>query len=128
MAESKTYSTGPNDAIMWKHKIDNGGIMTDPNNPSRTVIVINNKATDTIQCMIYFRDMLTAANATHHKPDAQIESPVGFWKRFNPNWRKFHKLKKLIQQNNVARENHSFLGKLHNVFPGTFDDFIFGKK
>lgn len=113
---------------MWKHKIDNGGIMTDPLNPSRTVIIVNNKATETIQCLIYFKDMVTASNAITHKPDAQVEASVGFWKKFDSNHRKFEKLKKLIQQNKAARDNNSFLSKLHSVFPGTFDEYIFGKK
>jgi hypothetical protein len=127
-AESKSFSTGPSDAIMWKHKVDNGGLMPDPNNPSRTVIIINNRATGTIQCLIYFKDMVSAANAISHKPDAQVEAGTGWWKRMDSNHRKFMKLKVLIQQNNAARDNNVFLSKLYSVFPGTFDQYIFGKK
>ena len=128
VAESKSFSAGPSDAIMWKHKIDNGGIIQDPTQPTRTVIIVNNKATETIQCLIYFKDMISAANAISHKPDAQVESKVSYFKKWDSNYRKFEKLKKLIQANNASRENNSFLNKLHQVFPGTFDDYIFGKK
>ena len=128
MAESKSFSNPPSDAIMWKHKIDNGVIMSDPLNPTRTVIIVNNKATETIQCFIFFRDMLNAGNAMNHKPDAQVEAKVGFFRKWDSNYRKFEKLKKLIKSNNTARENNSFLSKLHQVFPAAFDDYIFGKK
>jgi len=128
IAESKSFSAGPSDAIMWKHKVDNGGLMQDPNNPSRTVVIINNRATDTMQCYIYSRDMISASNAVSHKSDAQVEAGFTFWKRFDSNHRKFIKLKKLIQQYNASRDNNTFLSKLHSVFPGTFDEYIFGKK
>ena len=128
-AETSSFTSGPNDSILWKPRIESGGgIMTDPNNPSRTVIIVNNKATDTIQCFIYFKDMISTANALSHKADAQVECDIGFWSRFDPNWRKFQKLKKLIQANSASREDHAFLGKLHDVFPGCWDPFIFGKK
>ena len=129
VAEAKSFSAGPSDAIMWKHKIENGDIIQDPTQPMRTVIIVNNKATETIQCFIHFRDMISATNAMNHKPDAQVESKaVGFFRKWDSNYRKFEKLKRLIQQNNAARENTSFLNKLHTVFPGCWDEYIFGKK
>ena len=128
MLDAKSFSALPNNAIIWKHKIDNGGIIQDPHNPMRTVIVVNNRTTKTIQCFIHFRDMISANNAMNHKPDAQVEAKIGIFKILDANHRKFKKLKKLIQQNNAAKDNNIFLSKLHSVFPGCWDDFIFGKK
>lgn len=127
----KPYFGSSNDTIMWRPRVptdQTGTYAPDPNNPSRSVIIFFNKNTKEIQCCIYMTSLTKASDGIHLRPDAKIDCFINkYFYLISPNYRKFQLLKKLIQKRDRDAENDKFLRKLHNVFPGTFDDFIFGK-
>jgi hypothetical protein len=126
----RSFTVSASEAIMWKHRVevDSGSYIPDPNNPTRTIVVIHNKSTHRMTCNIYFRDMINIANTASHTAEATCEAKLGFFVTFDSNYKKFNKLKSLIVKHSRAKESNTFLSKLHAVFPGTFDEYIFGKK
>ena len=102
---------------------NNNDIISNP----RTVMVTFNSSTCMIDCKIYFRTVLIGGTASNFKPDASMAIPVTF-KMFNKPYRMFKALRTSIVKRKKDSEGDEFLKKLHSVFPGTFDDYIFGKQ
>jgi len=129
LTDTKSFSNVINDAIVWKHRIEQeSSFIADPHNPARTVIVVHNKATEEIQCFIYMTDIKNVNSMNSLKADAEMVAQIGTIRLFDANYRRFMQLKKLIQKRNKDKEKDKFLSKLYSIFPGTFDDHIFGKK
>lgn len=127
--ELRSFTNVVNDAIMWKHRIEvDKAYVPDPHNPTRAIVVIHNRNADEIQCFIYMSDIKSINNAASSKADAEMVSPIGSFRFLDRNYRKFQTLKKLIIRRNKNAEKDKFLSKLYSIFPGTFDDHIFGKK
>jgi hypothetical protein len=127
--ELKSFVGGTNEAIMWKHRVEvDKSYMPDPHNPARTVVVINNKHAEEIQCFIFMSALTSINNAASSKADADMSSPVGIFRFLDKNHKKFKKLKNMIVKREKNKECDKFLSKLYAIFPGTFDDHIFGKK
>jgi 23S rRNA U2552 (ribose-2'-O)-methylase RlmE/FtsJ len=97
----------------------------DPNSNTRAVVITYNETIRMLTCNIYFKT-IPPNGITGVKPDAYTSVRIEF-RLFNGTYKKFRKLRAAMIKNFREKENNEFLKKLHSVFPGTFDDFIFGE-
>lgn len=114
--------------IIWQPKVElKDGVVPDPNNEVKTIVVWYNENLSELNCAIIpgpatsWRSVAMLVGAT------DINCPITGIIALNSHYRKFMKLKRLIMAKDQMKHNNDFLKKLHSIFPGTFDKHIFGK-
>ena len=98
----------------------------DPTSNPRSVAITYNDTMRNMTCHIFFRTLLVGQNPSSLKSDASSNIKVNF-KWFNKSYKMFRTLRCHIIDRKRNEDSNEFLKKLHSVFPGTFDDYIFGK-
>ena len=98
---------------------------SDPDTAKRSIVINWNDIAKTLQCSIYFKE-IPMNGPSGLKPDAHTSVQME-WKHLNVSYRLFRKLRKAMLNRLKDNEYNEFLSKLHSVFPGTFDEYIFGK-
>jgi hypothetical protein len=117
-----------NESIVWRPKITSKvdpayPSFVDPSDNNRCVIVTYHKYMDTIVCHI--GRSLTMAASNNYEAMVDVKK---HWMTWTREYRKYHRLISIIREYAKNKETMKFLRKLNDVFPGTFEEDIFGKK
>ena len=118
--ESPTFisssAVAQNPTIIFQSQIN-------PINASRSMTLAYDPLLKTMTCQIFFRQ-IAHANATN--PDATICISIEY-KWFSKSYWMYRKLHKQVAEKLAIQKHNEYLDKLHSVFPGSYDDYIFGK-
>jgi hypothetical protein len=113
-------------SVVWKPKVKvsvNSSSLIDPSNTGSCVIVTYNTHLETMTCFIG-KSVLMAASAP---AEAQIEVKK-WWLKFSSEYKKYNKLIDAVRDQAKHKEAMKFLNKLMDIFPGTLDEHLLGKR
>jgi hypothetical protein len=121
---STDYSTihaSSSPTIVWKRVIDldEDTRIDDPNSDDKYIVVTYDKNAKVIRCSIYPN--------SKDRAEAVFSAPVGDIPILNGHYRYFMRLFKAVQRHEKIQEQTHFIKKFHYLFPGSFEDDIFGK-
>jgi hypothetical protein len=106
--------------ILWRFRVElEGNNIPDPNNPSKTILVVYNEMAKTLTCNIFLRDVPDFNKAIMADGDATIHLTFPF---LNRSYREFKDLRKRILRRKLELKGMEYLNKLRSIFPTTHDD------
>jgi hypothetical protein len=94
-------------------------LIQDPNNEHAVVVVFNSHLNE-MACYIFMKAPSTLSNMM---ADSTVISGRLF-EKWRGNYKKFSKLRELIQDRDQFKANMAYLKKLSSVFPHTMDDHL----
>lgn len=126
-ATTQTHGSFPGPTIIWqfKVKIDEGKLIADPLNSTRTIIVTYNKVARQLSCMIYHREVNNFNHAVMPETQASTQYHHSVPLILYRTYREFANLKESLIRSNNEKEFMEYMKKFNQIFPSANDEDLF---